>query len=158
MRTLRNLSFIFILIFIISISGILVAIGIFLYTHPDFNPLYKKPLPKGWIDERTYVSGNFTIKSGETIRDIFQYIGSGGQSIMILGVQPLVVEKKGNIFIKFNGIPLGESYIETTFVVNTSIASCCFVTLIQTGVDNIMEIKSYGFEGILRYLIIIPTR
>ncbi|NHV45831.1 MAG: hypothetical protein HA493_04265 [Candidatus Verstraetearchaeota archaeon] len=153
-----NLSFIFILLSIISISGILAVVGVFLYTHPYFNPLYKQPLPKGWIDERTYVSNNFTIKNGETIRDIFQYTGSSGQSIMILGVQPLVVEKKGSIFIKFNGIPLGESYIETTYVVNTSIASCCFVTLIQAGVDNVMEIESHGFEGLLRYLIILPTK
>ncbi|TDA40141.1 MAG: hypothetical protein DSO08_00425 [Candidatus Methanomethylicota archaeon] len=77
---------------------------------------------------------------------------------MILGIQPLSVESKGNIFVKFNGIPLGETWIETTQVVNTSIASCCFVTLIQAGVDNVVELTSYGYEGKFRYLVIIPTK
>ncbi|MEM0101497.1 MAG: hypothetical protein QXW34_01005 [Candidatus Methanomethyliaceae archaeon] len=142
---------------IISIIGITSIIGAFLYYHPYFNPLTKPQLPKGWIDERTYVSNNFTIKTGETIKDIFQYTGKSGQSILILGVQPLSIEKKGSISITFNNIPLGETYIETTLVVNTSIASCCFVTLIQAGTDNIMEITSNEFEGKIRYLIILPT-
>ncbi|MCS7098264.1 MAG: hypothetical protein NZ922_04735, partial [Candidatus Methanomethyliaceae archaeon] len=92
------------------------------------------------------------------IKDFFQYFGRSGQSILILGIQPLSIERKGNIFITFNGIQLGETYIETTLVANTSIASCCFITLIQAGIDNIVEITSYGFEGKIRYLIIIPTR
>ncbi|MEM2880424.1 MAG: hypothetical protein QXP73_00775 [Candidatus Methanomethylicaceae archaeon] len=143
---------------VISVFGISAVVGVFLYAHPYFNPFQKTPLPRGWIDENTYVSNNFTIRNGETFKDIFQYSGAGGQSIMILGIQPLSVERKGNIFIKFNGIPLGETWIETTQVVNTSIASCCFVTLIQAGVDNIVELTSYGYEGKFRYLVIIPTK
>lgn len=143
---------------IVSVFGVSAVVGAFLLAHPYFNPLQRAPLPKGWIDENTYVSNNFTISKGETFRDVFQYGGAGGQSIMILGIQPLSVERKGNVFIKFNGIPLGETYIETTQVVNTSIASCCFVTLIQAGVDNVVEMTSYGYEGKFRYLIIIPTK
>lgn len=143
---------------IVSIVGITSMIGIFLYYHPYFNPFFKSTLPRGWIDENTYVSNNFTIRGGESIKDIFQYFGKSGQFILTFGIQPLSVEKKGNIFIKFNGIPLGETYIETTLVANTSIASCCFITLIQAGVDNVVEITSYGFEGKIRYLIVIPTR
>lgn len=142
---------------IVSIIGMSTIAGVFFYYHPYFNPLAKPQLPRGWIDEKTYVSNNFTIKAGETIRDIFQYAGKGGQSILILGIQPLIVEKKGSISITFNSIPLGETYIETTLAINTSIASCCFVTLIQAGADNIVEIASSGFEGKIRYLIILPT-
>ncbi len=75
---------------------------------------------------------------------------------MVLGVQPLRVDTIGDIDIMFNGIPLGQTRIENTLVVNTSIASCCFVTFIQAGVDNVVQITSYGFEGDFRYLIIIP--
>jgi len=77
---------------------------------------------------------------------------------MILGIQPLTVDKIGDIEIEFNGILLGQTKIESTLVVNTSVASCCFVTLVQAGVDNVVEIASKGFEGNFRYLIIIPTR
>lgn len=142
----------------VSMFGISVVVGALIYYHPYFNPLIKPQLPRGWIDEYTYVSNNFTIKNGETFRDIFQYSGRGGQSMLIFAIQPLIVEKKGSIFIIFNDIPLGETYIETTLVVNTSIASCCFITLIQAGTDNIVEIKSHGFEGVLRYMIVLPTR
>lgn len=143
---------------IIAVFGISAVISVFLYAHPYFNPIQKQPLPRGWIDENTYVSNNYTIRNGETFRDIFQYAGAGGQSVFILGIQPLSVERKGNVFIKFNGIPLGETWIETTQVVNTSIASCCFVTLIQAGVDNVVELTSHGYEGKFRYLVIIPTK
>lgn len=142
---------------IVSTIGMSIIAGAFFYYHPYFNPLAKPQLPKGWINERTYVSDNFTIRTGETIRDIFQYAGKGGQSMLILGVQPLTVERKGSISITFNNIPLGETYIETTLVVNTSIASCCFVTLIQAGTDNVVEFTSNGFEGKIRYLIMLPA-
>jgi len=146
------------IISIVSVAGISGVVAVFITSHPYFSPFQKLQLPKGWIDENTYVSGNYSIRGGETFKDVFQYAGAGGQSIMILGVQPLSVEVKGDVDIKFNGIPLGETRIETTQVVNTSIASCCFVTLIQAGVDNVVEITSKGYEGNFRYLIIIPTK
>lgn len=141
----------------VSTVGVVVLLAVFLSAHPYFSPIQPVVLPKGWIDQQTYVSENFTIAEGQTVKDIFGYAGAGGQSIMVLGVQPLEIKKIGNIDVKFNGIPLGETYINQTLVVNTSIASCCFVTLIQAGVDNVVEIKSNGFEGVFRYLIIIPA-
>jgi hypothetical protein len=132
-------------------------LAVFLSAHPYFSPFQQQDLPKGWINPNEYVSGNFTIRNGSKVTDIFGYVGAGGQSIMVLGVQPLTVDGIGDIDIRFNGIPLGQTRIETTLVVNTSIASCCFVTFIQAGVDNVVEITSYGFEGDFRYLIIIPV-
>ncbi|MGQ9759009.1 MAG: hypothetical protein ACUVQ5_00320 [Candidatus Methanomethylicaceae archaeon] len=158
MRRITHPFRVLLIVAIVSVFGISAVVGLFLLAHPYFNPLQKVQLPRGWIDENTYVSNNFTISEGETFRDVFQYVGAGGQSIMILGIQPLSVDRKGTVFIRFNGIPLGETYIETTLVVNTSIASCCFVTLIQAGVDNVVEMTSYGYEGKFRYLIIIPTK
>lgn len=141
----------------VSTVGVTTLLAVFLSAHPYFSPFQPTTLPRGWIDQNTYVSENFTIASGQKVRDIFGYAGAGGQSIMVLGVQPLSIKTVGYIDIKFNGIPLGETYINQTLVVNTSIASCCFVTLIQAGVDNVVEITSNGFEGEFRYLIIIPT-
>jgi hypothetical protein len=115
---------------------------------PLLQPLPKSGAPKG-LDRR---------QPGSKVTDIFGYSGAGGQSIMVLGIQPLRVDTIGDIDISFNGIPLGQTRIENTLVVNTSIASCCFVTFIQAGVDNVVEITSYGFEGLFRYLIIIPTK
>lgn len=141
----------------VSTAGVTALLGVFLSAHPYFSPFQPVELPRGWVDQNTYVSENFTIAKGEMIKDIFGYAGAGGQSIMILGVQPLYIGAPGNIDVKFNGIPMGETLINQTLVVNTSIASCCFVTLIQAGVDNVVEITSNGFEGTFRYLIIIPT-
>jgi hypothetical protein len=141
----------------VSTVGVVALLAVFLSAHPYFSPFQPVVLPRGWIDQQTYVSENFTIVKGQTVKDIFGYAGAGGQSIMVLGVQPLAIRQVGNIDVKFNGISLGETYINQTLVVNTSIASCCFVTLIQAGVDNVVEITSKGFEGDFRYLIIIPT-
>jgi len=145
------------LVLIIASVGFTGMVAIFLTSHVEFNPFIQKPLPEGWIDQNNYVSENFTILDGVRVLDIFGYTQAGGQSIMVLGIQPLTVDTIGDIDIKFNNIPLGQTRIETTLVVNTSVASCCFVTLVQAGVDNTVEITSYGFEGKFRYLIIIPT-
>jgi len=59
--------------------------------------------------------------------------------------------------IKFNGIDVGSTYVETPGIISTSIASCCFVSLVNAGVDNVIEITSTGFEGTFRYIIKIPT-
>ncbi|MBC7121511.1 MAG: hypothetical protein H5T33_08125 [Candidatus Methanosuratus sp.] len=141
----------------VSTVGVVSLLAVFLSAHPYFSPFQPVTLPKGWIDEQTYVSENFTITAGQTVTDIFGYAGAGGQSIMTLGIQPLSIKTAGNIDITFNGIPLGETCVNQTLVTNTSIASCCFVTLIQAGVDNVVEVESKGFEGEFRYLIIIPT-
>jgi hypothetical protein len=148
---------IMLVILIVATAGLTGMLAVFLSAHPYFSPFQTQELPEGWINANQYVSGNFTIENGSKVRDIFGYVGAGGQSIMVLGVQPLTVDTIGDIDIMFNGIPLGQTKIETTLVVNTSIASCCFVTFIQAGVDNIVEITSYGFEGDFRYLIIIPV-
>ncbi|MDI9644409.1 MAG: hypothetical protein QFX35_04220 [Candidatus Verstraetearchaeota archaeon] len=145
------------LVLTLSTVGVTALLAAFLSAHPYFSPFQPFQLPRGWVDQNTYVSENFTIARGGMVKDIFGYAGAGGQSIMILGVQPLAIGAPGSIFVKFNGIPLGETYINQTLVVNTSIASCCFVTLIQTGVDNVVEITSKDFVGEFRYLIIIPT-
>lgn len=145
------------LILIVATAGLTGMLAVFLSAHPYFSPFQQQDLPKGWINPNEYVSGNFSIQNGSKVTDIFGYVGAGGQSIMVLGVQPLTVDGIGDIDIRFNGIPLGQTRIETTLVVNTSIASCCFVTFIQAGVDNVVEITSYGFEGDFRYLIIIPV-
>ncbi|MEJ5293339.1 MAG: hypothetical protein WHS82_07055 [Candidatus Methanosuratincola sp.] len=145
------------LVLTVSTVGVVALLAVFLSAHPYFSPFQPVVLPRGWIDANTYVSDNFTIASGETVKDIFGYAGAGGQSIMILGVQPLSIRTPGNIDVTFNGIPFGETYVNQTLVTNTSIASCCFVTLIQAGVDNVVEIRSKGFEGDFRYLIVIPT-
>jgi hypothetical protein len=47
--------------------------------------------------------------------------------------------------------------VETPGIMSTSIASCCFVSLVNAGVDNVVEITSTGFEGTFRYIIKIPT-
>ncbi len=142
---------------VVAILGLSGLVATFLSAHPYFNPLKQTKLPKGWIDEQTYISGNYTIRNGEKVADVFGYMKAGGQSILILAVQPLSVEEKGNVSIVFNGIELGTTFIETTTVVSTSLASCCFVTLIQAGVDNVVEITSNGYEGRFRYFIKIPT-
>ncbi len=141
----------------ISLAGIVGLVGIFIAAHPEFGAFQPTQLPEGWIDANTYVSNNMTITAGMVATDIFGYSGAGGLSAMILGVQPLSVDKIGDVDIKFNGIPLGQTRIENTLVVNTSVASCCFVTLVNAGVDNVVEITSLGYEGKFRYLIIIPT-
>jgi hypothetical protein len=149
---------IMLLILIVATAGFTGMIAVFISAHPYFSPFQNQELPRGWIDANQYVSANFTIENGSKVTDIFGYSGAGGQSIMVLGIQPLRVDTIGDIDISFNGIPLGQTRIENTLVVNTSIASCCFVTFIQAGVDNVVEITSYGFEGLFRYLIIIPTK
>ncbi len=141
----------------ISLAGIVGIVGIFIASHPEFGAFQSTQLPEGWIDANTYVSDNMTINAGMVATDIFGYSGAGGLSSMILGVQPLTVDKIGDVDIKFNGIQLGQTRIENTLVVNTSIASCCFVTLVNAGVDNVVEITSLGYEGRFRYLVIIPT-
>jgi hypothetical protein len=158
MRGIANPFKVMFVILIIAVAGLTGIIAVFVASHPDFSPFQNRQLPKGWIDANTYVSNNFSIVSGNIARDVFGYGGAGGQSIMILGIQPLTVDKIGDIEIEFNGIRLGQTKIESTLVVNTSVASCCFVTLVQAGVDNVVEIASKGFEGNFRYLIIIPTR
>ncbi len=145
------------IVLVVSLAGLVGIVGIFFASHPEFGAFQNTQLPEGWIDANTYVSDNMTVNEGMTTTDIFGYAGAGGSSTMILGVQPLSVEKIGDIDIKFNGIPLGQTRIENTFVVNTSVASCCFVTLIKAGVDNVVEIKSLGYEGNFRYLVIIPN-
>lgn len=147
---------IMLVILIVATAGLTGMLAVFISAHPYFSPFQHQELPEGWIDASQYVSGNFTIANGSKVTDIFGYSGAGGQSIMVLGVQPLTVDTIGDIDIMFNGIPLGQTRIENTLVVNTSIASCCFVTFIQAGVDNVVQITSYGFEGDFRYLIIIP--
>jgi len=158
MRLISQPFRVMLLVLIVATAGFTGMLAMFISAHPYFSPFQQQELPKGWIDPNTYVSGNFTIENGTKVRDIFGYVGAGGQSIMILGVQPLRIDTIGDIDIRFNGIPLGQTRIETTLVVNTSIASCCFVTLVQAGPDNVVEISSYGFEGLFRYLIIIPTK
>lgn len=143
-------------VLVVAIGGTAALIGVFLSSHPYFSPFQTAPLPQGWVDKGTYVSQNYTINQGGGVKDIFAYAGSGGQSIITLAIQPLSISEKGNIVIKFNGINLGETSVETTQVINTSIASCCFVTLVQAGIDNVVEIDSLGYEGDFRYLIIIP--
>ncbi len=142
---------------VVSIAGISGIMAVFFSAHPYFSPYSQQQLPRGWIDEHNYVSSNYSVSNGETVRDVFSYAGVGGQSTIIFAVQPLNITTKGDIEIKFNGIPLGQVRIEEVLVANTSIASCCSVTLVSAGVDNVMEITSRGFEGYLRYLIIIPT-
>jgi len=157
MKFTANPFQIMLLVLIVASIGLTGMVAVFLTSHWEFNPFIQKPLPRGWIDPNNYVSDNFTITNGETFIDIFDYVGAGGQSIMVLGIQPLKIDTIGSIDIKFNQIPLGQTRIETTLVVNTSVASCCFVTLVQAGVENTVEITSLGFEGKFRYLVIIPT-
>lgn len=140
-----------------AIGGTATLLGVFLSAHPYFSPFQPVTLPQGWIDRGTYLSKNYSIQLGEEVRDIFAYEGGRGESIIILAIQPLTVAEKGAIEIRFNGISLGETRIESTQVINTSIASCCFVTLVQAGVDNVVEIDSLGYEGDFRYLIMIPS-
>jgi hypothetical protein len=144
-------------VLVIAIGGTATLVGVFLSSHPYFSPFQTVALPQGWIDQGTYLSQNHSIKEGEDVKDIFAYAGGGGKSIIILAIQPLAVAEKGDIEIKFNGISLGETSIENTQVINTSIASCCFVTLVQAGMDNVVEIESLGYEGDFRYLIMIPS-
>jgi len=146
-----------VLIASIAVVGIAGVVGVFITVHPYFNPVAQKPLPRGWVNESVYVSQNFTIHPGETFKDIFAYAGAGGQSMMVLAVQPLEIKKPGDIVIVFNGIKLGRTSVTTTQVTSISIASCCFVQLVQAGVDNVVEITSIDFEGKMRYLVILPT-
>jgi hypothetical protein len=144
-------------VLVIAIGGTVALVGIFLSAHPYFSPFQAVPLPQGWVDQGTYISQNYSINQGEDVKDIFAYAGGGGQSIITLAIQPLSVGEKGSINIIFNGISLGETWVESTQVINTSIASCCFVTLVQAGIDNVVEIVSLGYKGDFRYLILIPT-
>lgn len=143
---------------IAALAGLSGVVAIFLSAHPYFNPLQQRELPQGWVDPQTYVSpSNFTIRTGETVKDVFSYAGAGGESIIIFSAQVISVEKKGEMVIKFNGIEVGSTYVETPGIMSTSIASCCFVSLVNAGVDNVVEITSTGFEGTFRYIIKIPT-
>jgi hypothetical protein len=144
-------------VLVVAIGGTAVLVGVFLSAHPYFSPFQPVVLPQGWIDQGTYLSQNYSISQGQDVRDIFAYAGGGGQSIIILAIQPLTVAEKGSIEISFNGVSLGETSVESTQVINTSVASCCFVTLVQAGVDNVVEIESLGYEGDFRYLIMIPS-
>jgi hypothetical protein len=90
---------------IAALAGLSGVVAIFLSAHPYFNPLQQRELPQGWVDPQTYVSpSNFTIRTGETVKDVFSYAGAGGESIIIFSAQVISVEKKGEIVIKFNGI------------------------------------------------------
>ncbi|MHC1563884.1 MAG: hypothetical protein ACXQTF_00965 [Candidatus Hecatellaceae archaeon] len=143
---------------IVALAGLSGTVAIFLSVHPYFNPLQQQELPRGWVDPHTYVSpSNFTIHTGETVRDVFSYAGAGGESIIIISTQVISIEKKGEMVIKFNGIEIGSTYVETPGVISTSVASCCFVSLVSAGVDNVVEITSKGYEGTFRYIIKIPT-
>lgn len=144
-------------ILVVAVAGTATLLGVFLSSHPYFSPFQPVVLPQGWIDRGTYLSQNYSISEGEGVKDIFAYAGGGGESIIILAIQPLTVSEKGSIEIRFNGISLGETNVEGTQVINTSIASCCFVTLVQAGMDNVVEIDSLGYEGDFRYLITIPS-
>ena len=89
--------------------------------------------------------------------DAFTYPKAGGESIIIFSTQVITVEKKGEMVIKFNGIEIGTTYVESPGIISTSIASCCFVSIVQAGVDNVVEITSKGFQGSFRYIVKIPT-
>ena len=143
---------------IVALAGLSGVVAVFLSAHPYFNPLQQRELPQGWADPQTYVSpSNYTIRTGETVKDVFSYAGAGGESIIIFSTQVISLEKKGEMTIKFNGIDVGSTYVETPGIISTSIASCCFVSLVNAGVDNVIEITSTGFEGTFRYIIKIPT-
>jgi len=157
MSTIGNPFKVMFIVLVISLAGTVGLVGVFIGSHPEFGWSQSTQLPEGWIDANTYVSDNMTISEGMAVTDIFGYSGAGGLSAMILGVQPLTVDKIGDVDIRFNGISLGQTRIENTLVVNTSIASCCFVTLVNAGVDNVVEITSLGYEGKFRYLVIIPS-
>ena len=148
---------ILIVVAIVALIGISGIIGVFLTAHPYFNPLQQQELPEGWVDENTYVSTTvFTIHKGETIVDTFDAPTAGGQSIMILTTQVITLEEKGDWEISFNGISLGVDYVEDVGIIEAAVASCCFVSLVQGGTTNVVEISSRGFEGTYRYVVIIP--
>jgi len=146
-----------IIVAIVAIVGLSGIVTVFLSAHPYFNPLQQQELPKGWVDANTYVSPkNFTIHKGETVVDTFDAPFAGGQSIMILTTQVISIEEKGEWEIKFNGISLGVDYVEEVGIIEAAVASCCFVSLVQAGTANVVEITSHGFEGTYRYVVIIP--
>jgi hypothetical protein len=148
---------ILIVVAIVALVGLAGIVGVFLSAHPYFNPLQQQELPEGWVDANTYVSPkNFTIHKGETIIDTFDAPFAGGQSIMILTTQVISIEEKGEWEIKFNGISLGVDYVKEVGIIEAAVASCCFVSLVQAGTTNVVEITSQGFEGTYRYVVIIP--
>jgi len=144
---------------IAAFIGLAGVFAVFLSAHPYFNPLHRgEEKLRGWVDECTYVSPqNFYIRPGETVVDAFTYPKAGGESIIIFSTQVITVEKKGEMVIKFNGIEIGTTYVESPGIISTSIASCCFVSIVQAGVDNVVEITSKGFQGSFRYIVKIPT-
>jgi len=154
-RTSRDPFKIMIAVLAIAIVGLAGIVGIILSEHPVFNPFLYRPRTG---EDVTYVSPyNFTLRDGERVVDRFQYSGAGRQSIVLFSVQVIEVDQKGLLYIRFNGIDLGSTYVEAPGVVEARIASCCYVSVVQMGVDNVVEFRSGGFEGSFRYVIAMPT-
>ncbi len=147
-----------IVVTIISIVGLTSIFTLFLSAHPYFNPLQQHELPVGWVNEYTYVSSNLTVYKEEKVIETFRYAGAGGESTVIFSLQVISINEKGEVFIRFNGIDIGSTYVETPGVIEASVASCCFVSLVSAAEDNHVEILSNGFEGLFRYIIVIPNK
>ena len=133
-----------------SLTGLIAIFLVLALAHPVFFR------PGGPIRGVIYVSPNYTISDGETIKDVFSYTGPSSSYAVQFVLQPLEVRKPGYVSIRVNGIPLYKRYINSTEVTGLKIASCCAVAMVTAGTYNTVEIKSDGFEGTVRFYVEIP--
>jgi len=157
-RIVRHPLKVMMVVTLASVLGIAGIVGVFLIKYPVFNPFHNlyKPVPE-YSDEAVYISPhNFTIADGERIVDVFQFSSTGTESIVFFSTQVINIEQKGFLHIRFNGMDVGSAYVETPGIVQARIASCCYISLIEIGADNVVEFRSEGFEGSFRYVIALP--
>jgi hypothetical protein len=158
-RIIRHPLKVMIIITMASVLGMAGIVGVFLTRYPVFNPFHNLYRPLlGYSNGTVYISPqNFTILDGERIVDVFQFSSANRESIVFFSTQVIDIEQKGILHIRFNGMDIGSPYVETPGIVQARIASCCYVSLIKIGADNVVEFTSEGFEGSFRYVIALPA-